>query len=163
MNNFFAISQIRVPLTVLNEGQNFLRKAGAAGCEGMVLWTGKADDTTFHVTQLLIPRQRGLRTKDGVCVIVDADEMHRINVHLFQSSLRLIAQVHSHPTHAYHSDTDDQYAIATTTGAFSLVVPDFAVRPFSLSDCAIYRLAGNGQWLEVSQAQVKTTFVIEDK
>jgi hypothetical protein len=163
MNDFSAVEQIRVSPAILGEGQLFLRKAGAAGCEGMVLWTGKADGKVFHVTQLLIPQQRGLRTKDGVCVVVDAAEMHRINVHLFQSGLRLIAQVHSHPTHAYHSDTDDQYAIATTTGAFSLVVPDFAVRPFSLSDCAIYRLARSGQWNEVPPARVHTIFIVEDK
>lgn len=162
MSDFSSIDKIHISKTMLGECQLFLRKAGNSGCEGMALWMGKVEGNVFRVTQLLIPKQRGLRTKDGVCVIVDADEMHRINVHLFQTGLRLIAQIHSHPTHAYHSDTDDQYALATTVGAFSLVVPDFAVRPFSLSDCAVYRLASTGQWLDVPKAQVRSTFVIED-
>lgn len=162
MSDFASIEKIHIPRMILGECQLFLRQAGRSGCEGMALWTGKVDGNAFRVTQLLLPKQRGLRTKDGVCVIVDADEMHRINVHLFQTGLRLIAQVHSHPTHAYHSDTDDQYALATTIGAFSLVVPDFAVRPFSLTDCAIYRLARNGEWIEVPPAQARSIFIIED-
>jgi hypothetical protein len=163
MTDFAAIESVRIPKTVVDEGQLFLRKAGAAGCEGMVLWVGRADDKTFHVTDLLIPRQKGIKTKDGVCVVVDGDEMHRINMGLFESGLRLIAQVHSHPTLAYHSETDDRYALATTTGCFSLVVPDFAVRSFSLADCATYRLRKTGEWVEVPSERVRSTLIIESR
>jgi hypothetical protein len=163
MTDFAAIESVRIPKTVVDQGQLFLRKAGAAGCEGMVLWIGRPADKTFHVTDLLIPRQKGIKTKDGVCVVVEGEEMHRINMGLFESGLRLIAQVHSHPTHAYHSDTDDRYAIATTTGCFSLVVPDFAVRSFSLAECATYRLRKTGEWSEVPPERVRSTLIIESR
>jgi hypothetical protein len=61
--------------------------------------------------------------------------------------------VHSHPTEAYHSETDDRYAIVTEDGGHSLVVPDFARHPMALSGCAIYRLH-RGSWLELTRDQV---------
>jgi hypothetical protein len=97
-----------------------------------------------------------------VCVVVDGDELHRINVHLFKSKLRLIAQIHSHPTEAFHSDTDDAYAIATTIGCFSLVVPDFARDNFSFDKCATYRLSELGRWIFVHPATVNTIFQIQE-
>jgi hypothetical protein len=160
MNNFSAITKVVVSLSVVERGQGVLRLAGNAGLEGMVLWAGTATDATFHATELLVPKQRGIKTKDGVCVVVDGDELHRLNVHLHETGLRLIAQVHSHPGRAYHSNTDDQFAVATTIGNFSLVVPDFAVRPFSLRECAIYRLTSKGAWNEVDESLFPNQIVV---
>jgi hypothetical protein len=155
VNDFSWVKQLVVPQSIADETQKFLRAAGRLGNEGMVLWVGKGEDDLFHVTDLLIPKQKGIRTREGVCVVVDTDEMHRINVELFKSGLRLIAQVHSHPTHAYHSETDDEFAIATTVGCFSLVVPDFGARDFDLSECAVYRLSEVGQWQHLAPQRVK--------
>lgn len=146
-------AEIRVPRKVLTDGYEFMRVAGRMRLEGMVLWAGKPDDASFVVTELILPKQRGLRTPDGLCAVVDAEELRRLNMHLYRNSLELIAQVHTHPTEAYHSETDDQYAIATTIGCFSLVVPNFAVRDYELSECAVYRLDAQGQWLEVDESQ----------
>ncbi len=161
MNDFSGIERVSIPRPLVDDAQLFLRRVGETGREGMVLWVGRPNGKQFQVTDLLIPRQRGLKTRDGVCVVVDADEMHRINVELFQSGLRLIAQVHSHPMKAYHSDTDDEYAIATTVGSLSLVIPDFATRKFDLSDCAVYRLSKNGSWEHISLRRVKSLIAIE--
>lgn len=162
MSDFAAIEHVHLPRSLANETQSFLRKVGKTGREGMVLWAGKPHQNSFDVSHLLIPRQRGIKTKDGVCVVVDAEEMHRINVELFKSGLRLIAQVHSHPTNAYHSETDDEYAIATTVGSLSLVVPDFAARKFDLSECAVYRLDKSGRWDPVSSRRVEGLILIEE-
>lgn len=161
MIDFSGIEKVSIPKVLLSEAQLFLRKVGATGREGMILWVGHADGGHFQVANFLIPRQKGLKTKDGVCVVVDADEMHRINVELFQSGLRLIAQVHTHPSDAYHSDTDDEYAIATTAGCLSLVIPDFATREFHLSDCAVYRLDKEGSWLRLAPSRVESLIDIE--
>jgi len=162
MTDFTEIGQVNISKRLIDEAQLFLRQVGATGREGMVLWMGRAEGPLFRVTDILIPRQSGLKTKDGVCVVVDADEMHRINVELFTSGLRLIAQVHTHPTDAYHSETDDKYAIATTIGALSLVLPDFAMREFDLTDCAVYRLDKGGGWQHMSRRRVKALIAVEN-
>lgn len=150
MKGFLDVQAIMVPRSVIDDGQEFLRAAGSTGREGMVLWVGKKEGVTFHVTDLVIPQQRGIRTSDGVCVIVEGTELARLNMALYKNQLQLIAQVHSHPSEAYHSNMDDEYAVATKEGCLSLVVPDFAKRPFSFSETAIYRLNSAGQWLDIS-------------
>ncbi len=151
MSSLAHITAVVVPREVAAETQRFLQTVGHRGQEGLVLWVGKVIDKEFHVTQLLIPRQRGIRTPDGVCAVVDSDEMYRINVELFKSGLRLIAQIHSHPTDAYHSETDDEHAIANTVGCLSLVVPDFGAGNFNLANTAVYRLSQAGEWVELDQ------------
>jgi len=152
MMGFAGVDVVLVPRRVLDEGQLFLRAAGAQKCEGMVLWAGHHEGATFTVTELIIPQQRGIRTNDGVCVVVDSNELRRLNLALYHSRLQLIAQVHSHPGLAYHSPTDDEFAVARTIGCLSLVVPDFAIRPFSIDGSAIYRLTATGAWQEVAGA-----------
>lgn len=161
MSNLAAVKKVLVPQRMISAGHDVLRAAGRAQLEGMVLWAGTLAGPTVQVTELIVPQQRGLRTADGVCVIVDGDELHRLNVHLFERQLLLIAQLHSHPGRAYHSKTDDNYAVATNIGCFSLVIPDFAVRPFSLDECAVYRLGDSGSWDEVDPSQLPNQLVIE--
>ena len=59
-------------------------------------------------------------------------------------------QAHSHPTDAYHSDTDDHLALVTLLGAISLVVPDFAARRQPSADWFWARLVGAQHWAPVS-------------
>jgi hypothetical protein len=139
-----------------------LRKVGRQGYEGLGLWAGKQNGPVFQVEQAIIPVQQHIRTADGVCVITGAEELHRINVWLFRNGLTLIAQIHSHPGRAYHSSTDDEYAVATTVGCFSLVVPDFAVGPFEIRRLASYRLNASAQWHPVASPRAEQMIVIED-
>jgi hypothetical protein len=154
------VTELRVPAQVLEDGYKFMRSAGQMRLEGMVLWAGKQDGAAFNVTQLIVPKQRGLNTRDGLCAVVDGEELRRLNMHLYRNSLELVGQVHTHPGAAYHSETDDRYAIATTIGSFSIVVPSFAVKNFPLSDCAVYRLDSGGQWLEVDESQPPNLIVV---
>jgi len=98
------------------------------------------DGPRFMIRDVIVPEQQGIRSDHGLAVTVPGPELHRINLHLYKSGMRLLAQIHSHPTHAYHSEMDDEYAIATALGSFSLVVPDFARDPFAIARCATYRL-----------------------
>ncbi len=145
-------TEICVPREVLDDGYDFMRVAGRMRLEGMVLWAGKADSNVVAVTELIVPKQKGLSTADGLCAVVEAEELRRLNLYLYRNSLELIGQVHTHPGAAYHSQTDDQYAIATTIGAFSIVVPNFAARNYELSECAVYRLDDQGSWNEVDES-----------
>ncbi|WP_237478594.1 Mov34/MPN/PAD-1 family protein [Lichenibacterium dinghuense] len=146
---FEAVTEVIVPPALADRTQAALRAAGVAGNEGLVAWSGVQDGSRFLVRTATAPRQRGIRTSDGVCVVVDGDELHRLNVETFKRGERLFAQVHSHPGRAYHSEMDDRYAIVTSPGGLSLVVPDFAVRPFAVGECAVLRLSSDGGWREV--------------
>lgn len=140
-----AVEVLAVPAPLAGETQRHLQATGRRGLEGMALWAGSVDGTTARITEVIIPRQEGHRTEHGLAVSVEGDELHRINVHLYKTRQKLLAQVHSHPTEAYHSRMDDRYAIATALGSFSIVVPDFATGPFAILEFATYRLL-KGKW-----------------
>ena len=163
MTGMAQVETVRVPRRCAMEAHVHLALVGREGLEGFALWAGKLEGAVFYVTDTVIPKQTGLRTDLGVCVTVDARELHRINVWLYNHGLTLIAQLHSHPTEAYHSDTDDTYPIATTTGSLSLVIPDFAREPFSLKRCAIYRLLPPCGWVELSFDEAETLIRIEEE
>lgn len=55
---------------------------------------------------------------------------------------------------AYHSSTDDAYAVVTADGGFSIVVPDFASGSTDPLGCAFYRLRA-GAWVELSRREVQ--------
>lgn len=161
MNGFLDIRRIIVPIDCVAKSHTHLAKVGKSGLEGFALWAGRRRKDNFFVEQTIIPAQQGLKSDAGVCVVVDEIELHRINVWLYENRMSIIAQLHSHPTDAYHSETDDTYPIATTLGCVSLVIPDFAVNPFSLDSCAIYRLLPPGIWTELSIEETANLIILE--
>lgn len=162
MTPFAAVRAVTVPRACVEEIQDHLRRVGREGYEGLGLWVGRQAGVRFDVTRAVIPAQKHIRTSDGVCVAVGAEELHRLNVWLYREKLTLMAQVHSHPGRAYHSDTDDAYAVATAVGCLSLVVPDFARRPFGLGEAASYRLDAKARWRSLSRADVERMITITD-
>lgn len=142
------IKQFVVPMSVVAETLEFLKDVGRDGCEGFVLWGGRIESQTcFRFTSSFIPRQQASRTESGLLVYVEGEALFEVNKTLFERGEVLGAQVHSHPTHAYHSAVDNAYPLATLTGALSVVIPDFACNaPDDLQDWAWYRLAHDGTW-----------------
>ena len=146
-----AIRRIVVPQAVVNEVQEFLREAGTSENEAVGFWAGKADGETFRVRAAVIPNQDAVSTEDGeVAVILSGDELFRMNVWLYRNGLTLVAQIHSHPGDAYHSETDDEFAVMTRVGGLSIVVPDFAREDFTLTGAAVHRLGPDGTWSRLS-------------
>ncbi len=145
---------IVVPRAAVAEAHAHLRRVGRAGFEGFALWAGVAEGQSFTVRHTIIPAQKGIKAEEGVCVRVESEELHRINVWLHEHGFTLIGQIHCHPTNAYHSETDNAYPIVTTLGGISIVVPDFAQRSFVLEKCAVYRLMPGEGWIELSPVEL---------
>ncbi|WFU80767.1 Mov34/MPN/PAD-1 family protein [Bradyrhizobium sp. CIAT3101] len=151
-----GVTSVMLPRSVMTRTHAHLAATGMRGLEGMALWAGVQEGHVFDVREVIIPEQQGIRSDHGLAVMVPGPELQRINLYLYRSKLRLLAQIHSHPTHAYHSEMDDEYAIATALGAFSLVVPDFARDPFSIARCATYRLTPRPWWKSGSRPEWKS-------
>ncbi|QIN84646.1 hypothetical protein GBA63_19810 [Rubrobacter tropicus] len=162
MTGLTSVASVRVPRELALEAHDYLRRVGQHGAEGFALWAGELRNGVFLVTRTRIPEQRHLRTESGVLVLVEAEELFRTNMWLYREGLTLIAQLHSHPTDAYHSETDDAMPIVAAVGGLSLVVPYFARHPFSLADYAVYRLTPGEGWVELADEEVAALIVIED-
>lgn len=159
---FEQITRIIVPAQLAEETNSKLRLIGQRGMEGFALWAGVLSESTFSVQANIIPAQTGHQLEGGVCVSVGPDELHRINVWLFENRMSIIAQIHTHPTDAYHSDTDDAYPIATTLGSISVVIPYFARQPFALGRCAVYRLQDRRGWVGMTPQEANNLIHITE-
>jgi hypothetical protein len=142
-----------IPSSLIVETLCFLRETGQYGAEGFVLWGGVSHgEDEFRFTRSVVPKQRALTTPDGLLVVVDGSALFEVNKALYESGEILGAQIHSHPTSAYHSHTDDHYPMVTLLGALSVVVPDFARNaPDDIDTWAWYRLEKYSRWAPLTQ------------
>lgn len=146
------------PLFVLQ----FLRELQAKGHLTVTLGSGGSSRITSISPALkravtfgtvVAPKQTAHKTPDGLMVTVDGHALFTINRTLYDRGEILAGQVHSHPTDAYHSSTDDHYPLVTLTGALSVVVPDFAAHaPDDIDHWAWYRLVATGTWAHLTRA-----------
>jgi len=143
-----AVREFVVPPELVDQTLEPLQEAGSHRYEAFVLWGGRfAGDDRFEFVSAYFPEQKTSRGKDGLLVVVDGEALFRVNRAFYEHGLILGGQVHSHPTDAYHSDTDDAYPLMTLIGGLSGVVPDFGDGGRErLSEWAWYRLVRAGEW-----------------
>lgn len=135
--------------------EDALLEAGAEGFERFVFWSGRPTGSAeFAVEAVHVPTQRAFKTRKGLLVRVEGDALHRMNAWLYEHEQVLIAQVHAHPTDAYHSETDDSFPVVTSEGGLSIVVPDFCKHGLITPETAIYRLSTSG-WVEDSRVNLE--------
>lgn len=157
-----SLELVNVPQHVVQQTLGTLQAFGKMGLEGLVLWLGRIERSRATVIEGFVPKQRSVSSDEGLGYFVDGETLFEINRDLAERGLLLIAQVHSHPAEAYHSEADDTYAIVTADGGLSLVVPHFGVAPADPSRWAVYRLHIQN-WTELSFAEKAQLFrIVED-
>ncbi|MDE0660862.1 MAG: hypothetical protein OXI79_14580 [Gammaproteobacteria bacterium] len=161
MKTFEGIKQFVVPCDLCDACDEQLKQAGTAGNERFILLSGVIQRERLLVRTMHVPKQSAFRLEGGLCVRVDADELHRLNIWLYEHAERLAIQIHSHPTEAFHSDTDDAYPMVTTRGGLSLVVPDFARDGVRGPGTALYRLSQSG-WQGLSASDADRLLSLQD-
>src|SRR6266480_4352479 len=151
------VQSVRIDRGVVTDTLLTLREFGSNDLEGLVLWLGSVNETEAHVSELMVPEQRSVKSEEGLGYFVSGETLFAVNKTLSERRLRLIAQVHSHPGEAYHSEADDRYAIVTVEGGLSIVVPDFGEAPEDPGEWAVYRL-DRGYWRELKANEAKALF-----
>ncbi len=159
-NALQSVSKLTVPRRLIEESTAVLQRFGRRGFEGFLLWIGSVEGAEARVVEILVPPQESLRSEEGVGYFVTGEDLFLISKFLGDKNLRLLAQVHSHPTEAFHSSADDRYAVATAAGSFSLVVPDFGFVAPDLRYWAVYRLLA-AKWQRLSPAAVANTIDVK--
>jgi hypothetical protein len=160
--DYSLIKRMIVPRKILTQTREWLFEVGKTENEAFVLWAGVfLSLEVFEVTTALFPEQQAFRTPSGIGVYISGSELYRISRWIYENKVMLISQVHSHPTVAYHSDTDDDFPMVTAAGQFSIVVPYFAKDQLTnLDRCAIYRLNELGEWVAISSIESKNVFEV---
>jgi hypothetical protein len=159
MSSFQKIEKIILPIRFVENVYTHIRLAGKEGVECVGLWLGRQESNLFTVYCSLIPAQKGCRLEEGLLYQVGGEELYRINKWAYEQKVVLLAQIHSHPGRAYHSETDDAFPIVTALGGFSIVIPNFGSDPIEKKYWKVYRLQSDG-WREVSESAVNELFQI---
>lgn len=77
---------------------------------------------------------------------VDPAWVNRFFLDLRRDGETVRVQVHTHPGPAWHSSTDDNFALAPAPGFLSLVVPNFASGPVALTRSHLVTVDADGSW-----------------
>lgn len=148
MPGLSEVTSFLIPQRLLLSTIQVLQEAGKRNSEAFVLWSGVFQgEKQFSFCSGYVPQQRGVETSQGLLVFVEGDALFVVNRALYEQGEILACQVHSHPTHAFHSETDDQFPLVTIIGGLSLVIPDFAEAGIDgIDKWAWYRLDEPDQW-----------------
>jgi len=158
--NFETLKYFSVSSDLIRSTEKELKTAGKSGYELFVLWTGTISQEGFVTRSMHVPRQTSYKLNAGLCVRVDGSVLHELNRWLYEHQEFLGVQIHSHPSEAYHSDTDDAYPIVTTLGGLSIVVPDFCQGGFFSPGTVAYRLQPNG-WAELGPSTFRSILHVD--
>ena len=152
--SFQNVLKYRIARRLVDATEAELRKAGRSGYELFVLWSGRIAGDTFEAQTMHVPQQRSYKLESGLCVRVEGSALHGLNQWLYEHGELLGVQIHTHPTEAYHSDTDDAYPIVTALGGVSIVVPNFCRSGLLSAGTVAYRLRAGG-WAQVPDATLR--------
>jgi len=142
---------VRLGAGVLEKSFETFRECGRAECECAVFWTGPQDTDGVDGVEHPVHRRSpyGYEVNDRWLT----DFWKR----LATGKQMIKAQVHTHPAAAFHSATDDRWAIVSQAGFLSIVIPDFATGEISLEGAWIGRLGEDGAWRRVTSAEQAIT------
>jgi proteasome lid subunit RPN8/RPN11 len=141
------MSKVICTMAALGETIVRLRRGGDRGEERVVLWLARsvARDPA-SVIEVYEP--------DQICAgnyfKLPAESMRLLMEHLRSTRRKVVAQIHTHPGEAFHSEADAEWAIVRHVGALSLVLPRFAERTTPsrfLDEVMIYEYSSDRQWL----------------
>ncbi len=153
-----SVGGLAVPRAIREETDACLSLSDYKQIEIVVLWSAPAGEKTQRVKKVWLPRQA---TGPGFFSIPE-DELFRINKELFSIKQTLVAQVHTHPSHAFHSETDDEFATVSHEGAYSIVVPNFGTVSVSDYDNCAYFLRRGSNWMQLSRKEARVKILFED-
>jgi proteasome lid subunit RPN8/RPN11 len=148
---------VRVHEAVLTQTLTALQSFGDAegAHEGVVYWAGRATDTEWVVTTVIVPEAVTTRGSFRTSAAANA----RVVAHLASADLVLLAQVHSHPgTVVDHSRGDDQGALMPYPEFLSIIVPNYgSTSLWPLDYCGVHRFE-HGQFRRLPKNEVAATF-----
>lgn len=145
---------LSIPRTILLETLDRLKAGGAVGQERMVAWLGRnTASADAQVRQAYEPIQ--ICKKDRF--IIPPEGMSALMAKLGETRSGVVAQIHTHPGRAFHSEADAAWAIVRHLGAYSLVLPQFAATTNAdsfLDQVKTYQLISEGNWHLISNDHV---------
>ncbi len=114
--------KLKITAKILSESIKLLKSSSKR--EKVILWLGENKEDIFFADEVYVPEQ----VTDVDYFHIPEESMKALMDKIRKSGKILVAQVHTHPRHAFHSHADDKWAILRHENAYSIVVPFFCKR-----------------------------------
>jgi hypothetical protein len=135
----------RIPRRMIEQTFATFRSCGENQRECQLYWLSPWDNPLV-LTEVVHPKhwssRYGLR--------IESDWINQFWNDLAERGLGVRIQVHTHPSDAFHSATDDAYPLLFDAGFLSLVIPDFAMGPVGFRDAYLTEIQSDGAWQQVA-------------
>jgi len=142
---------VKISSENIQKSIDLLQEAGEQEC--VLLWLGRREGDMQTIVDVYQPEQIGTIDYFEIPRSGMAGLMTRLRTH----GLYVVSQVHTHPQDAFHSATDDRWAIVRHVGALSIVLPRFAVSTTLenfLEQAAVFELDESNSWNQVASELV---------
>jgi hypothetical protein len=130
---------------VLEDTFKHFRACGSGRRECQVLWLSSWNSPR-HIDKVMHPRHRA--HLDGF--VLDDQWLSDFWLELGNTNKGIRVQVHTHPTEAFHSPTDDAFPIIHKPGFLSLVIPNFGLGPIGFNEAFLTEIQPDGRWQQVA-------------
>jgi len=151
------LGDLSVPRSLRAKTDSYLKLSKTNRVEVVLLWSANVEEENTRIHEVWLPRQEAGKG----FFHVPEEELFEINKELFRLKQTLAAQVHTHPSTAFHSETDNEFAIVSQEGAYSIVVPRFGGTSVSdYENCAYYLREGSA-WRRLSQTEARARIHFE--
>ena len=127
-----------------------LAPATRKGHEGVAYLFGRTDGSTTLAISAMRPEADTTRGSFHV----DSRAMSHVVRAATNFGLQVVAQVHTHPGEAYHSDGDIEGARIRYAGYASIVLPEYGRHLPRFDGAAVYLLDNRDNWVELDAAEI---------
>ena len=139
--------------SILARTQEYLRTLSERGAESYVVWVGELADRNGWVRDVWPLNAEAGAYHARVAFAHVLDLASRVEA----KGWYILAQLHTHPSGAFHSRVDDASPLSSQVGFISIVVPDFAQRE-PMAGWAAFEHMGRGEWRRIAPREMKKRF-----
>lgn len=151
-SSLHGLERFVVASVVLDATRLHLRRHGARGDEAALCWAGTVSKDYGLITTAILFSESGHRGG----VHVSAAHTGLLYAHCHARGLTLIAQVHSHPISAFHSDVDERLPHSAEAGFLSVVAPNLGACSYEVfDDWCVFEQTAYEVWREWDHVEKK--------
>lgn len=135
----------RISLEMLEATFEHFRQCGRGRAECQTLWISSWANPEM-ISRVIHPKH----TAHPGGFVVDDAWLNEFWLELGETNCGIRVQVHTHPSEAFHSKSDDEHPVIHKPGFLSLVIPNFALGPIGFKDAYLTEIQPDGGWRQVA-------------
>jgi hypothetical protein len=155
---FPIIHRYHCPTELLAKTVEAFRRSRKDHVESILFWAGHVmENGVAQLRALILPTGPGMK-REAMCSGIDSYTMAAVTDVLDPPGRILLAQVHTHPSEAFHSWTDDNFSWRSP-GFLSIVLPQYGkVSPRSHRSWSYHRCDQESRYRKLEQPEVLRVF-----